>query len=391
MMTRNRITKVLLTFLFGCSSLLAAQAQSIIFSSPDDLKQWVNVIDDSIPVSIQTLSDQNGSYIRITPATNVYIGKPSSQTMANAITLPALIPASTQNAIKLRLRQTTAFQNLCGFWLHQTTFFDGEHYQQVPFFSPQPLPNDGTWHELIFNFTDSPFFDAQSDVIAVNFGFFNPGFQDLTATNRLSGQTPPGAYIDLQQIAFLSVPQTISQPVITGFTPSRARYHQSVTIAGSGFSQPAATNAVFFGNEQATILSGSATALTVQAEADGLISVRAAGGNTSTSTDSFVLLGPPKALQVISGDGQTSTVGSTLQPFVVKVVDASGNGLPGETITFSVVSGNGLLSSTTGTTDDSGVASTVLTLPKNPGRVRIDAQHPELSASIIFTSNATQP
>jgi hypothetical protein len=390
MKRKNKTIRALFIFLLGYSTALAAQSQNTVFSSPDELRQWVNVIDDSKPVSIQTLQDQTGSYIRISPATNVYIGRPSSdQIENNTSSLPALMTPATQNAIKIRLRHTTAFKQLCGFWLHQTTFFDGEHYQQVPFFDPQPLPGDGLWHELTFSLTDSPLFDAQSDVIVVNFGFFDPGFQNLTASNRLLDQTSSTAYIDLAQITFFSVPQTLSQPLISGFTPARARYRSPVKVAGSGFVQPAGHNAVFFGTKQATVLSGDASSLTVQAESDGPISVRVPGGATATSTASFTMLGPPRNLVKVSGDLQSGAPGAVLQAIVVKVADTDGNGLPAETITFRISSGAGSLSNATATTDDSGSASTVLTLPANPGTVQVEVQHPELHSTIVFSAVAT--
>jgi hypothetical protein len=296
---------------------------------------------------------------------------------------------ATQNTVKLRLRHTTSFQNLYGFWLHRTSFFDGEDYSQIPCFDAQPLPPDGLWHEVTFPFSASPFFDVQSDVVAIFFSFSHACLPDLNAYNLLLSQTSPTAYIDLAQITLLSVPQTFSPPVISGFTPARARYRSPVKVTGSGFAQPTEHNAVFFGNQRAKVLSGDASSLIVQGESDGPISVRVPGGGTATSTASFTMLGPPKNLVKVSGDQQSGAPGTVLQAIVVKVADADGNGLPGETMRFRINSGGGSLSSTTVTTDDSGNASTVLTLPASPGTVQVEIQHPELYSTIVFTAVAT--
>lgn len=68
--------------------------------------------------------------------------------------------------------------------------------------------------------------------------------------------------------------------------------------------------------------------------------------------------GPASKIAAFSGDAQQGAPGSTLaNPLAVRVVDAGGNVKPGVAVTFAVASGGGSLSSTSATTDASGVAT----------------------------------
>ncbi|HXY68736.1 MAG TPA: hypothetical protein VEH62_04765, partial [Gemmatimonadales bacterium] len=71
----------------------------------------------------------------------------------------------------------------------------------------------------------------------------------------------------------------------------------------------------------------------------------------------------PVAIGLFSGGGQTGGVGAPLgQPVVVRVKAADSLGVQGIPVTFAVVSGGGVVSKTTDTTDATGNASTVWTL-----------------------------
>ena len=71
----------------------------------------------------------------------------------------------------------------------------------------------------------------------------------------------------------------------------------------------------------------------------------------------------PHSLTKVSGDEQRGSAGTALaEPFVVSVLDQNGSAFAGVTVTFSVTAGEGILSSTTATTDANGQATTTLTL-----------------------------
>ena len=76
--------------------------------------------------------------------------------------------------------------------------------------------------------------------------------------------------------------------------------------------------------------------------------------------------GNPSAVVVVSGNGQSATVGTTLpNPLVVRIVDSHGNVIPGVTVSFA--QNGGSLSASSATTSSSGEAQTVWTLPTAAG------------------------
>lgn len=80
------------------------------------------------------------------------------------------------------------------------------------------------------------------------------------------------------------------------------------------------------------------------------------GGDSSGPVDK---IGPPAAVAVVSGGGQTATVSSSLPaPIVVRVTDAAGHALSAITVTWAVASGNGTLAEPTSVTDAQGTATT---------------------------------
>jgi len=94
------------------------------------------------------------------------------------------------------------------------------------------------------------------------------------------------------------------------------------------------------------------------------------GSVTATET---ALPGPPVAIISYKGASQTGPAGSTLpNPIVAQVRDASANGVPGITVTFSAP-GNGTLNPPSAVTDASGRASTTYTLPTTAGKVKVTA------------------
>jgi hypothetical protein len=68
--------------------------------------------------------------------------------------------------------------------------------------------------------------------------------------------------------------------------------------------------------------------------------------------------GPAAAIGPFSGGGQSGSPGAPLaQPLVARVTDAGGNPKPGVVVTFAVTAGGGSLSTTTGTTNANGLAT----------------------------------
>jgi outer membrane autotransporter protein len=113
----------------------------------------------------------------------------------------------------------------------------------------------------------------------------------------------------------------------------------------------------------------------------GPISIQATAGSAGTVTFTETATTGGSAV-VISGNNQSGTTGGTLQPFVAQFGTTSGL-----TVTWTIVQGNGTLSSPTTTTDPTGRATNTLTLGSNPGTVIVQASAPGFG-SLTFTSTA---
>lgn len=107
---------------------------------------------------------------------------------------------------------------------------------------------------------------------------------------------------------------------------------------------------------------------------------------------SLLTIGADSIAQKLSGDAQSAVVKSVLQPYVVRIVDDYGYGIPGVPVSFNLVSTPGgasgqHLSATETLTDANGYASTVLTLGNKRGSyvVSADAGGDELT----FTATGT--
>ena len=117
------------------------------------------------------------------------------------------------------------------------------------------------------------------------------------------------------------------------------------------------------------------------------VTVTATESLTGNDNDDSVTVnsipGPATQLLKDSGDGQSGVVADTLNPFVVKLMDANNNPIEGETINFT----GGSLSSASDTTDADGMASTTLTLSEIAGANTVTASYDTLSA--IFSATGT--
>ena len=97
--------------------------------------------------------------------------------------------------------------------------------------------------------------------------------------------------------------------------------------------------------------------------------------------------GAPAMLAVVSGNGQTQRVGSTLNPFVVSVRDGQGNAVPQTEVTFAFSQGTGTLSPTQARANTSGQASSILTLPTTPATIQVTASVANLTP-VLFNATA---
>ena len=93
----------------------------------------------------------------------------------------------------------------------------------------------------------------------------------------------------------------------------------------------------------------------------------------------------PTTLSTVSDDNQTGLTGETLaDPFVVEVHDQYGDPIEGVTVTFTLLTGDGALSTETPTTDANGQAETTLTLGNEPGEYTLEVSVEGITQTVTF-------
>jgi hypothetical protein len=89
----------------------------------------------------------------------------------------------------------------------------------------------------------------------------------------------------------------------------------------------------------------------------------------------------PASIRILSGNNQTAPPQTPLpKPFVVEVVDANGDVVPGVTVTFTDNGAGGSFSSTSPVTNSAGKARTQYTTGPNPGTVAVTASTPGVNS-----------
>lgn len=118
--------------------------------------------------------------------------------------------------------------------------------------------------------------------------------------------------------------------------------------------------------------------------------VKVSSSTSFTATVARTLSGA-ESLQKVSGDGQLGAPRQELStPYVVKVVDDAGAGVPEVDVRFFVQAGGGSLSSGTVTSGDEGRASVTATLPEDENATqRVGATVASLTDTVSFESTTT--
>ncbi len=93
----------------------------------------------------------------------------------------------------------------------------------------------------------------------------------------------------------------------------------------------------------------------------------------------------PTTLAAVSGDNQNGLTGEALlNPFVVEVRDQYDAAMEGVTVTFTLLTGGGSLSTETPTTDANGQAETTLTLGNEPGEYTLEVSVEGITQTVTF-------
>ena len=95
---------------------------------------------------------------------------------------------------------------------------------------------------------------------------------------------------------------------------------------------------------------------------------------------------PQYTITILAGNAQTGAVGQTLpSPFVVQVLDpATGRGVAGAVVSWSILAGGGRLSADTSLADQNGEATSVLTLGTKAGLQLSRASVAQVQTPVVF-------
>jgi uncharacterized protein (TIGR03437 family) len=133
---------------------------------------------------------------------------------------------------------------------------------------------------------------------------------------------------------------------------------------------------------------GTVSANVVFGTAAGPVQVKVTLGTSAVATFSLTSQAVASSMNVVSGGGQSTTVGNAFaSPLIVQITDVNNNPVTGATVSFVVSSGNVILSATSATTNAQGQASITATAGQTPGTIVITASYASVSQS--FTLNVT--
>jgi hypothetical protein len=82
----------------------------------------------------------------------------------------------------------------------------------------------------------------------------------------------------------------------------------------------------------------------------------------------------PASLQIVAGNQQTDTVASTLDPIVVRILDAEQKAVLGQIVNFVVIQGGGSVFAGSAITNDEGQAQEIWTLGTTAGEQALEAR-----------------
>ncbi len=201
-----------------------------------------------------------------------------------------------------------------------------------------------------------------------------------TPADNPNGNTEPIA----KRLVFVVQPaNTMADGPLSPFIKIAAVDESGATVANfaGAISVEIATNpagAVLSGTATQIAVAGVATfsSISIGQSGTGYRLRATASGLTSVMSDAFNIMSPPvqpNTLSLVSGNAQTGTVGTALaNPYIVQVKNPAGQGLPGITVAWTVVTGGGSIAQSS-VTNASGNASATLTLGATVGTQRVTA------------------
>jgi hypothetical protein len=136
--------------------------------------------------------------------------------------------------------------------------------------------------------------------------------------------------------------------------------------------------------------SGHASTSWTLASSTGTQVLQAGSSDFRASFQATGLASTPTSIAISSGDNQTAVISTRVsQPPVVVVRDAAGRAVADVPVSFSIVDGGGSVTTTSATTDASGLASTGWTLGPTPGLNHLRAIATGVAGTVTFAATGT--
>jgi uncharacterized protein (TIGR03437 family) len=127
---------------------------------------------------------------------------------------------------------------------------------------------------------------------------------------------------------------------------------------------------------------GQVSASITFGQAPGTVVVTVTFASSSTATFTLTSQSVVSTMNILNGNNQTVTEGSTFpQSLTVQILDVSNNPITGQTVNFAVTTGTGSVNPAAATTDSQGRASTIVTASSNPGSLVVTASYASVSAT----------
>lgn len=136
-------------------------------------------------------------------------------------------------------------------------------------------------------------------------------------------------------------------------------------------------------------IEGSEVVVLTSTTCTTLFATNAAEFPCNASATMTIIDATQSLISVVSGDGQLASSRQPLQPFVVLVSGAAGP-IAGQEVRWTIEQGDGSLSTTSGTTNAGGQASTVLT-PGNETQFRVRATLAQTGDWVEFSALVSSP
>ena len=210
----------------------------------------------------------------------------------------------------------------------------------------------------------------------------------ITFTASGNAQTPTTIHKISGDSQSVVINGTLANPFVVEVRDEIGNVIEGVTvnfsvINGGGTLSASSDTTDANGQAETTLTVGSAVGTnTVRAAVSGIISPVQFTASASAQA--------PSSLHIISGNNQSGVANNPLtNPFVVEVRDVIGNAIEGVAVLFDVVSGGGMLSTATDTTDADGQAETTLTAGPVAGTNVVRVSVSGITDTVDFTATAS--